>query len=184
MNANKNSEVSPPDYPVIFHVNNPGPMNKVVELSTILDHFHLFESNQDDPVPNTLLQNACCGSSFGGASARLTMRQLFEVWRSGKLVHSSYYDQDGKEIHEKLFVVGIGIALSGAYVFSGIVPSRKTIVISDRSPMRGVWDISSNMRLYKNAANPWKTQISQADEISEREWLGPNDFRSSVYSGD
>ena len=182
MDAGKNSEVTPPDYPVIFHVNNPEMRNKVIELSAILDYWELYEKNPGDPVPNILLKSAQCGSSFGGGSPHLTLQQLFTVWKSGKLIHTSYYSDDGTEIHEKLYIVGFGVGLSGAYVFSGIVPSRKTIVISDRSPVRGACSISSGMQLYRNAANPWKTQISEADEIAEREWLGLNDFRGFVPS--
>jgi len=184
MDASKKSKVSPPDYPVIYQVNNSGPRDKIIELSSILDYWELFENNTDDPVLDTLLQTAQCGSSFGGGSPKLTMRQLFSVWRSGRLIHSAYYDKDGNEIHENLYRVGMGCGLSGAYVFWGIVPSRKTIVISDRSPIRGICSIAYNMSLYKNTANPWKASISELDEISEREWLGSNDFQGSVYSGD
>jgi len=183
MDAGKNSEISPPDYPVIFQINNPEMWNKVIELSTILDYWELYEKNPGDPVPNIMLKTAQCGSSFGGGSPRLTLQQLFSVWSSGRLIHSAYYDQDGNVIHENLYRVGMGCGLSGAYVFWGIVPSQKTIVISDRSPV-GCGSIAYNMTLYKNTANPWKTQISEADEIAEREWMGSNDFRSSVYSGD
>ena len=181
MDASKNSEVTPPDYPVIFQVNNPELRDKVIELSAILDNWELYENNPGDPVPNIMLKTAQCGSSFGGGSPRLTLRQLFSIWSSGSLIHSAYYDRDGNEIHENLYRVGMGCGLSGAYVFWGIVPTRKTIVISDCSPIRGICSIAYNMTLYKNAANPWKIQISHADEIAEREWLGSNDFRSSVY---
>ncbi|GAB6286542.1 MAG: hypothetical protein STSR0009_27430 [Methanoregula sp.] len=181
MDASKNSQVSSPDYPVIYQVNNSGPRDKVIELSSILDYWELYENNTDDPVQDTVLQTAQCGSSFGGGSPRLTIRQLFSVWRSGRLIHSAYYDKDGNEIHENLYRVGMGCGLSGAYVFWGIVPSRKTIVISDRSPIREICSIAYNMPIYKNAANPWKASFSELDEISEREWLGSNDFRGSLY---
>jgi hypothetical protein len=146
------SGLSPPDYPVIFHANNPELMEKVIELSTILDYWGLYENNNDDPVPNTVLQTAVCGSSFGGASPKLTIRQLFSVWKSGKLVHASYYGEDGTEIHEKLYMVGFGVGLSGAYVFWGIVPSQKTIVISDHSPVPHACSIGSGMQIYRNAS--------------------------------
>ena len=98
MDASKNSEVSPPDYPVIFQVNNPELMDKVIELSTILDYWELYEKNTGDLLPNMVLKTAQCGSSFGGGSPRLTLRQLFAIWSSGQLIHSAYYDQDGNEI--------------------------------------------------------------------------------------
>ena len=152
MDAGNESQLSPPDYPVIFHTNNPDISEKVIELSTILDYWKLYEINHDDPVPNILLQNAICGSSFGGAGPKLTLKQLFSVWSTGKLIHPSYYDKDGREIHENLYQVGMGCGLSGAYAFWGIVPSQNTIVISDRSPIRGIGSIGYNMRIYKDAA--------------------------------
>lgn len=138
---------------MIFHANNPE-MNAIVpELAAILDHFLLYEDEPAGPVPDILLTHASCGSSFGGESPRLTLKQLFAAWRAGWLTHSCYYDADGStRISEKLYVVGTGYGLSGAYVFWGIVPSRRTIVIADRCPTAEVFSISTSMNIYKRAA--------------------------------
>ena len=134
MDPNKRSKLSRKGYPVISHCSISELSVKVVELSRILRHWDLFENNIDNPILNTPLKNARTGSSFGGPSPSLTLGQLFSVWRSGELIHTAYYDENNIEIHENLYQVGSGFSLSGSHIFYGIVPSRKTIVISDRAP--------------------------------------------------
>ncbi|MFA4877050.1 MAG: hypothetical protein WC586_06520 [Methanoregula sp.] len=156
MISTKKSKVPLPDYPVICHVNNSGVREKVKELSSLLERWDLYENNLDDPILKKNLKTAVAGSSFGGPSPTLTRGQLFAVWRSGGLIHSAYYDEDGNEIQEKLYQVGMGCGLSGAYVFWGIVPSRKTIVISNKTPSPGACSIVYNMRIYNKAAKNTK----------------------------
>jgi hypothetical protein len=95
--------------------------------------------------------SAHAGSPYAHPTPKLTLRQLFAVWRTGHLVFDAYYDEIGAVIPDKVYMVGFGFGLTAA-VFWGIVPSKKIIVISCRAPGWSVWD-PSRMGIFKRAAS-------------------------------
>lgn len=140
----------PPRYPVICNSNPTRFDETVQDLSFILDHWGLFENGNEDPVLDTLIDSARAGSSVAGSSQKLTLRQLFAVWRTGHLILDAYYNEWGTVVEEKVFLVGMGFGLSGA-LFWGIVPVKKIIVISNIAPNYQVWD-PCKIGFYNNTA--------------------------------
>jgi hypothetical protein len=140
-------------YRVIFHVNNPDLRTKIGELSVIFDYWNLLEENRDDIVLDKKLDSAMVGSAYTQSSPKLTMRQLFRMWQNGRAIHDSFFDKDGNIVNERVYMVGMGgSVLSGAFVFWGIVPSRKLIIISDRSPEPYPCKVPPHINLYVRAA--------------------------------
>jgi hypothetical protein len=140
-------------YRVIYHVNSPDLRAKIGELSVIFDYWNLLEENRDDIVLDKKLDSAMVGSAYTQSSPKLTMRQLFRMWQNGGAIHDSFFDKDGNIVNERVYMVGMGgSVLSGAFVFWGIVPSRKLIIISDRSPEPYPCKVPPHINLYVRAA--------------------------------
>jgi len=141
----------PSRYPVICTTHITCWEENIQDLSFILDHWDLFESGDEDPVMDTIIDSAQAGSPYAFPTPKLTLRQLFAVWRTGHLVFDAYYDEIGAVIPDTVYMVGFGFGLTAA-VFWGIVPSQKKIVISDCAPGWSVWD-PSRMGIFKRAAS-------------------------------
>jgi hypothetical protein len=140
-------------YGLIFHVNNRELEKKFVELSLIFNYWILPEEKRDERVLDKILDSAMVGSAYTQSSPKLSMRKLFQLWKNGRAIHDSFYDQDGNVVNERVFMVGMGgSVLSGAFVFWGIIPSRNLIIISDRSPERSNCSVPSNINLYTRAS--------------------------------
>ena len=140
-------------YRVIFHVNNPELRSKIVELSLIFDYWNLSEENREGTMFDKKLDSAMVGSAYTQSSPKLSMKQLFQLWKNERAIHNSFYDQDGNVVNERVYMVGMGgSVLSGAFVFWGIVPSRNLIIISDRSPEPSPCKVPPNYLIYTKAA--------------------------------
>lgn len=126
---------------------------KIRDLSGILDHWDLYTENREDPVLDEPIPTARIGSAYTQSSPILTLRQLFGMWRTGKGVHSCFYDETGETVTEPLYMVGMGKSvLSGAFVYWGVVPSLHLILISNWSPETGKFGMRSNFLRYQNAS--------------------------------
>jgi hypothetical protein len=140
-----------PRYPLICNTRNTQWDKKIQDLSFILDRWDFFESGNEDPALDTIIDSALAGSPYVRPSPKLTLRQLFAVWRTGHLVFDAYYDEIGAVIPDKVYMVGFGFGLTAA-VFWGIVPSKKMIIISHSAPGWSVWD-PYRMGIFKRAAS-------------------------------
>jgi hypothetical protein len=141
-------------YQVIIHGGNSDlKSQKINDLTLILDNWDLFIENRDSPLLDRKIKSAQIGSAYSQSSPVLTLRQLFGLWHRGCVIHKTFYDDNGAIIPEPLYMVGMGGSLlTGSYVFWGIVPSRKLIVIQDRAPTPSPCGLISNIKLYTNAA--------------------------------
>ncbi|KAF1078230.1 hypothetical protein [Methanogenium sp. MK-MG] len=146
------NETEPSKYRVIQHGRSSDPTEKIRELSFILDHWDVFTENLEDEILDEQMSTAMIGSAYTQSSSALTLRQLFGIWRNGKGIHASFYDENRETITEPLYMVGMGgSVLSGAFVFWGIVPSQGLIVISNISPEPGKCNVRSNIIRYLKA---------------------------------
>lgn len=149
----ENDETEPLRYQLIQHWSESNPTPKIRDLSFILDHWDLFTENREDPILDTTISAAIIGSAYTQSSRRLTLRQLFGLWRNGHGIHNSYYDENGETVTEPLYMVGMGgSVLSGAFVYWGVVPSRGLIVISNISPEPWKCTVPSNSVRYNKAS--------------------------------
>ena len=149
----ENHEPEPSGYRVIQHGRFSDPATKIRECSVILDHWNVFTENREDRILDEHFSTAMVGSAYTQSSSALTLRQLFGMWRKGEGIHARFYDEKDETITEPLYMVGMGgSVLSGAFVFWGIVPSQKLIVISDRCPELGKCSVRSNIVRYLKAS--------------------------------